>query len=86
MVENEIKNAMKSGKLLVGSKSVLKGIKRDDVKYVIYANNCKEDIVDMLKFYNKNFGIEIKKFNGNSRRLGEICGKPFNIMVLGIKK
>ena len=85
-IESEIKNAAKEKKLIIGSNTVLKGIKKGAVKYVICTNNCSEDLMNDLNYYNKSFGIEIKKFSGNSRQLGEICGKPFNIMLLGIKK
>ena len=85
-MEKEIKKAMKEKKLVIGSKSVVKNIKRNDVKYVICSTNCTEDMINDLNYYNKNFGVEIKKFKGNSRQLGEICGKPFNVMLMGIKK
>ncbi len=85
-IDKEIKEAMEEKKLIIGSKSVVKNIKRNDVKYVICSTNCKEDVINDLNYYNKNFGVEIKKFKGNSRQLGEICGKPFNVMLLGIKK
>ena len=85
-VEKNIKKAMKEKKLVIGSRNVIKNIKTKNVVYVICSNNCKEDVMNDLKYYSKNFGVEIEKFKGNSRQLGEICGKPFNIMLLGIKK
>jgi len=85
-IDKEIKNAMKEKRLVIGSKTVIKGIKNKDVTYVICSTNCREDVLNDLNYYNKNFGVEIKKFKGNSRQLGEICGKPFNVMLLGIKK
>jgi large subunit ribosomal protein L30e len=85
-IDKEIKEAMKEEKLVIGGRNVLKGIKSGKVKYVIYPINCKENVMGELNYYNKNFGLEIKKFKGNSRQLGELCGKPFNVMLLGIKK
>ncbi len=85
-VNKEIKEAMKGGKLVIGAKSVMKNIKRKDVKYVICSANCTEGVMNDLNYYSKNFAVEIKKFKGNSRQLGEICGKPFNVMLLGVKK
>ena len=86
MVEKDIKNALKEKKLIIGSESVLRNIKNSGVSYVIYPINCKEDVLKELKYYNRNFGLDIRKFKGNSRQLGELCGKPFNVMLLGIKK
>lgn len=85
-IEKEIKDAMKEKKLVIGTGMVIRGMKKADIKYVICPNNCKDDVLDDLNYYGKNFGAEIKKFSGNSMQLGEICGKPFNIMLLGIKK
>ncbi|UCC91765.1 MAG: 50S ribosomal protein L30e [Candidatus Aenigmatarchaeota archaeon] len=85
-VNKEIKEAMEEEKLIIGTKSVMKNIKRKDVKYVICSSNCTEEVIKDLNYYSKNFAVEIKKFKGNSRQLGEICGKPFNVMLLGIKK
>ena len=86
MVEKDIKNALKEKKLIIGSKSVLMNIKSAGVSYVIYPINCREGVLKELKYYSKNFGLDIRKFKGNSRQLGELCGKPFNVMLLGIKK
>jgi large subunit ribosomal protein L30e len=85
-IEKEIKDAMKEKKLVVGTRMIIKNIKKDAVKYVICPENCRDDVLEDLDYYSRNFGIEIRKFSGNSRQLGEICGKPFNIMLLGIKK
>jgi large subunit ribosomal protein L30e len=85
-IEKEIKEATKERKLVVGARMVIKGIKKAGIKYVICPENCREDVMEELAYYGKSFGIEIKKFSGNSRQLGEICGKPFNIMLLGVKK
>jgi large subunit ribosomal protein L30e len=85
-VNKEITEAMKEKKLVIGTNNVIKIIKRDDVKCVICSANCTEDVMNDLNYYSKNFGVEIKKFKGNSRQLGEICGKPFNVMLLGIRK
>jgi len=84
--EKEIKSAMEEKKLVIGSRSVFKNLKQNIIKSVIYASNCPEGTYENLEYYRKHFGIELKKFKGNSRQLGEICAKPFNISILGIKK
>ncbi len=85
-IEKEIKEAMKEKKLVIGSEKVIEGIKHSSIKYVIVPVNCSDDMLGDLAYYVKNFGVERKSFEGNSRQLGEICGKPFNIMLLGVKK
>jgi large subunit ribosomal protein L30e len=82
----EIVKALKDGKLLVGSRSVLKGIKAGNVKEVFYANNCPGGTLKDLNHYSEASKIEVKKFEESSVRLGEICGKPFSVLLIGIKK
>jgi large subunit ribosomal protein L30e len=84
--EKEIKFAIKEKKLVIGSRGVFKNLKQNIIKSVICASNCPEATCKDLEYYGKNFDIELKKFKGNSRQLGEMCAKPFNVSVLGIKK
>lgn len=85
-IEKDIKDAMKEKKLIIGMKTVIKGVKNGNIAYMICPNNCSQELKCDLDYYGKNFSVEIKKFDGNSRQLGEICGKPFNAMLLGVKK
>ncbi|MEM7816111.1 MAG: ribosomal L7Ae/L30e/S12e/Gadd45 family protein [Candidatus Aenigmatarchaeota archaeon] len=83
---NQIKEAEKEKKLVIGSRTVIKGIKRGIIHSVIYASNCPETIRKDLEYYAKNLFISIRQFEGNSLQLGEACGKPFSVLLVGIKK
>lgn len=85
-IEKEIKEAVKEKKLVIGSEKVIESIKLSTLKHVIIPSNCSDALLRDLEYYSRNFAVETNKFAGNSRQLGEICGKPFNIMLLGIKK
>jgi len=82
----DINEYIKAKKLVIGSKIVLKGAKRGDLQKVVRANNCPETINRDLKHYAKLSKLEIEDFNGDSKQLGEMCGKPFNILMIGVKK
>ncbi|MFH1445407.1 MAG: ribosomal L7Ae/L30e/S12e/Gadd45 family protein [Nanoarchaeota archaeon] len=86
MSEKDIKNAIKEKKIEIGSKSVINGLKNSLLATVFYADNCPETVLNQLNHYSKVSNIAIKKFNGNSEVLGELCAKPFNILMVGIKK
>jgi ribosomal protein L30E len=79
----EIKEAHDAGKLLIGSRSVEKAMRSGKVKAVIYASNCPESVRKMTSSAGKAGSSE---FSGDSVRLGETCGKPFTVLVVGIKK
>ncbi|MBI4017818.1 MAG: ribosomal L7Ae/L30e/S12e/Gadd45 family protein [Candidatus Aenigmarchaeota archaeon] len=49
---------------------------------VIVANNCPAAYVDALK----RAGANVDQFEGNSRDLGVIYGKPFNVSVVTFVK
>ncbi|RLI99386.1 MAG: hypothetical protein DRP03_03625 [Candidatus Aenigmatarchaeota archaeon] len=80
-----IAKAASEGNITLGTKSVIKGIKNSEIEKVIYATNIPQHILNNLKYYSKHFSIEIESFGNDSRHLGELCGKPFSVLVIGIK-
>lgn len=86
IVNKEIKDAVKSQRLLMGSKTVLRGVKGRSLNTVIYASNCPDDVVKDLNHYSKISGMKLEEFSGNSVQLGEMCGKPFAVLMVGVKK
>ena len=86
--EKDIKQALKEGKLLMGRTEVVRAMKRGSLVSVFCPSNCPPDLLRELEHgaaLSKG-KLEVQKFTGNSARLGQSCGKPFNITVLGIKK
>ena len=86
MSQKKISDALKENRLLVGSKSVMKGIRNGRVSAVFFAENIPQSIRNDLEYYAKVSGVEVNAFKGNSAQLGELCGKPFKILLVGIKK
>ncbi len=84
--DQEIREAMKEKRLVIGSRSVMKGVKGGSVKNVVFASNCPENTKKDLEYYASGSFVAIKEFSGSSLQLGELCGKPFNILLVGIKK
>lgn len=85
-IDKEIKEALKAKKVIIGSNSVLRGLRVGGLKSVILASNCPQDKIMDLERYSKLSGTQVNKFEGNSLQLGEICGKPFNVLLVGVKK
>jgi large subunit ribosomal protein L30e len=85
-INQEIKDAVKDRKLVIGSRSVMKSVKRGVLDNVVFAENCPEITRKDLEYYEKGGFVKIKPFKGTSLQLGEICGKPFNVLLIGIKK
>ena len=82
----DIKAAMKKKKIVMGTKSVIKSLKNGKTSSVIYAKNLPKASMRDLNRYSNISKIEVREFEGNSAELGELLGKPFPILVLGIRK
>ncbi len=86
---NEIKEAVKSGKILMGSNVVMRSLKSGHVKSIIYASNIPELTKTEMDHYASLSGdkeFNIREYEGDSAKLGEACGKPFMVLLIGIKK
>lgn len=83
-VTKMIKDAHDAGKLLIGSRSVARGIKAGKLAQVVVASNCPESIRKSL--ITPKSKAEVLEMNTDSVRLGETCGKPFTVLMVGIKK
>jgi large subunit ribosomal protein L30e len=85
-IEKEVRNALKEKRIVIGSRSVIRGIRNRAFSGVFFADNCPEGTRKDLTRYGELAGTEVSPFNGNSAQLGQLCGKPFNILLIGIKK
>ncbi len=85
-VDTNIKVAYKTGKMLYGKAQVLKQIRQDPFKMIIIANNCPDELVTQLRYYNSliNKNIFIHRYKGSWWELGLAMGKPYMISVIGI--
>lgn len=85
-ISNDVKDALKAKKLVIGSRSVAKGMKQGTISSVILSSNAPDALRRDMQHYSSLSGSEVKDFSGTSVQLGQICGKPFNILSLGIRK
>lgn len=76
----------KAKRLVIGSKTVLKKAKIGNIEKVIKSTNCPDNIKKDLEHYAKLSKFEIEDFSGDSKQFGEMCGKPFNVLLIGVKK
>ena len=83
---DEIKKALKAGKLLIGSNSVFRELKKGGLEALICASNLPEASRKGIDSQAPVSGIEVREFGGDSSKLGEACGKPFNVLLIGIRK
>ena len=82
----EIKDALKEGKLVIVKNKITDGMKSGTLKRILFAKNCSKSAMADLNYYAKYFNIKLEPFEGNSKQLGEVCGKPFTILMVAIKE
>jgi len=83
---DDFKKALSSGKLVYGIKSVLKEIKKGNVKKVIIASNIPSNYLDDLKRYSEISNFEIIKYKGTNMELGVLCKRAHSVLAAAIVK
>lgn len=83
-IEDEIKNALAKNALVIGTRTVVKALKTDNVKSVIIASNTPESVKKDLQHYASTADTPLHNFNGTGKQLGTFLGKPFPVATLAI--
>ena len=82
----EINVAVKTGKILLGARSVTREISMGDLKLIVLSYNAPAEVKDEIALLNNCLATPIPVYNStnSSWDLGAICGKPFWVSVLGV--
>lgn len=83
-VSKEIRQAVDTGKVILGTDKSRKALKLGQAKLVITASNCQSEVLEDIKHYAGLANIPVHIFAGDSAELGLACGKPFLVSVLAI--
>ena len=82
----QIQSSLKAGNIIIGYKESLDYLKNSSPKMVVVSNNIQEDKKNEIENDAELSGTKLEVFEGDSKELGVICGKPFPISALVIKK
>lgn len=83
---DEIKQGLKEGKLILGTKRTVKAIRAGGVSKIFLASNCPEVIAEDIEHYCAITEIPVEKLKIDCDELGSVCKKPFYVSVVGIAK
>ncbi len=72
-------DALKKGKIVIGTEVTLKALKNGKAKSVFLAKNCPEDLRKQIKKYCDISGVELNELDQTNEELGSTCKKPFSI-------
>jgi len=85
-IEATIKDALKARKVILGFRQCIKFIKVNEPKLIVIAKNIPESMKKEIEHNAKVSGAEFEIFDGGSKDLGIICGKPYPVSTIIIKK
>ena len=83
--DKDVTKLIREGEITYGYKEVMRMIKNGRGKLVVMANNIPENRKKEIEHNAKISGIKIEVFDGSSRKLGLLCGKPYPISVLVVE-
>ncbi len=81
-----IKTKTKENKIILGYNTVMKFLKNENPEFIVIANNFPDDKRKIIEHNAKIAKIELKEYQNDSVNLGLVCGKPFAVGVLAIKR
>lgn len=82
----EIRKFLEQGKLVIGSKVVIKKLRNKKLEKIYMSANCKEDNEKDISKLAKLGSVEVIKLDMTNEELGTYCRKPFHISVVGVLK
>ncbi|MFA5050029.1 MAG: 50S ribosomal protein L30e [Candidatus Micrarchaeia archaeon] len=84
LITKEIRLVVETGKVSFGFKKSLKNTKDSKVLLLIVSNNIPNKNLFEIDHFAKKSKIPLLSFQGSSKDLANICGKPFLVSVLSI--
>ena len=81
-----IKAKTKENKVILGYNIVIKSIKIGNPELIVISNNFPDDKRKIIEHNAKISKVELKEYTNDSVNLGLVCGKPFTVGVLAIKR
>ena len=82
----EIKKVLKTDKIIIGTKMVMKSLNQGKLDKIFISANCANDVEEDLSNHAKLSKLKVVKLALPNDELGVFCKKQFSISVLGITK
>jgi large subunit ribosomal protein L30e len=64
---------------VIGTKVVVKNIRKGSIKNVVVAKNCPKELIEKVH----SSGVVVRQFVGDEGELGTKVGKPFPVAMVG---
>ena len=84
-ITESIQNAIKANQAILGYKESIRFIKSHQPKIIVVAKNLPENRRKEIEHNAKLGNVRLEIFEGSSKELGIVCGKPFPVSAITIK-
>jgi len=84
-LNDELKRSISTGKVLLGSRSVLREVGLGRAKLVVIASNCPEKLKEEIMKLASLSKMPVIQHPKTGVDLGILCGKPFIVSTMVIK-
>lgn len=85
-LEKLIKKKIKEKKVIIGYDKMMKLIKVSSLEMIVFANDFPEEKRKIAEHNAKLSRIKVEEYPGDCVNLGLLCGKPFPVGVIAIKR
>ncbi len=85
-VSKEIKQLMKTERIIFGTERTLKALRSAQIEKVILSANAPAQAKSDIMQYAKLQSVEVIEAMQPNDELGVLCKKPFSVSVLSVKK
>ena len=86
MTVDEIKNNLKSKRLILGADITVKNLKNGKLAKVFMSGNCPDAVKKDIEYYCGISGCASEVLDVPNDELGVVCKKMFSISVVGLLK
>ena len=83
---DEIKNNLKSKRLVLGASISVKSLKSGSLAKVFLSSNCPESLKKDIEYYCGISGCPVEALDVPNDELGVVCKKLFPVSVVGLLK
>ena len=83
-VDHELRMAINTGRIHLGSKVAIRELRRGRALMAILSSNCPSEIRKEIDNYEKLSSVPVLHHQKDSRDLGILCGKPFPVSTIVI--
>lgn len=83
---DDIKKVLKTGKVFVGAKEVLKNLKLGKISKIYVSATVAADLKNSVKKYASMINVEVIELKYANDEFGALCKKPYAISILGFIK